>query len=408
MPIVIKSALVVVLWMVTRPLGAADLSMVLKESSISGEFRTYFFQRDFDGGTTDREDFAMGGELLLETGSIQGISAGLSFYTSQGLGLNDESKDVYNLLAKDSKGHHKRYNALGEAYLRAVLGKTTIKIGRQEMRTPWVNEHDIRITPQSFQAATLKNKSVPGLELLAAHATKIKQRTETSFMDMSNALGIRQDEPVTLGGLVFTGIRHFEVQLWDNYAHEMWNDIYVRADWSKKLTEAFSLFGDVRYLNRKDVGNRIVGPLDTYHFGITGGIELSGVRLMLVYARNGDQGILRAWGHDLTVAPQVNVVDRADEKAWMVGLAYDFSKIGINGLTGGVIYADFDTPESGKNESPDRNETNFDLKYEFSGTLEGLSLRGRYAIIEEDEAMGGEDFNDLRFYLQYKFNIFKK
>jgi hypothetical protein len=40
--------------MVARPLGAADLLMVLKESTISGQFRTYFFQRDFDGSVTER------------------------------------------------------------------------------------------------------------------------------------------------------------------------------------------------------------------------------------------------------------------------------------------------------------------------------------------------------------------
>ena len=86
------------------------------------------------------EDFAAGGTLRLVSGSVHGIGGVVSLYTSQGLGLNDESKDVYNLLAKDSEGHHKSYSALGESYIQSLFDKTTLKVGRQEMQTPWVKE----------------------------------------------------------------------------------------------------------------------------------------------------------------------------------------------------------------------------------------------------------------------------
>jgi hypothetical protein len=378
----------------------------LKESGISGKFRSFFFQRDFTGNAKDKEDFATGGILRFVTGSFDGISGGCSMYTSQGLGLNNENKGVYNLLAEDNNGHHKSYSALGEAYLQCVFDKTALKAGRQEMQTPWVNGYDIRMTPQSYQAAALSNKNIPDLELYAAYVTKIKPRTATSFIAMSNALGIAQDEPVALYGLIFTGIKGIKVQLWDNHAYEMWNDIYIRADYTGELTDAFSVFGDMRYLNRKGIGGHIAGQLDTWHFGITGGIDAYGARLTLAYAINGNQKILRPWGHDLTIAPQINPVDRADEKALEADIAYDLGRIGIIGLTGEVIYAHFDTPESGVTASPDRDEINFDLRYKFRDALEGLGLRARYAIVNEDEKLGGADFNDIRVYLQYEFQFY--
>lgn len=402
----ISVALMVVLGMVTGALGATDLATAVKESTISGEFRSYFFQRDFDGDTTDREDFAVGGKLRFETGSFHGISAGLSFYTSQGLGLNDDSKDVYNLLAKDSKGDHKGYSALGEAYVQAVLWKTTVKAGRQEMRTPWVNLHDIRITPQSFESAILSSKFIPGFEFFAAHMIKIKLRTDTAFMYMSEAAKITPKEPVSLGGLIFSGIEGIKIQFWDYYAHEMWNDVYVRADCNIKFTDNFSLFCNARYLDREDVGDQLVGPTDTYMSGVGGGLKAYGATLSAAYGKNGDQRILRPWGHDLAISIQVHVADRANEEAWRAGLAYDFGEIGIKGLSGWVIYGDFDTPDSGVNASQDRDEIDFNLQYDFSSFLKGLSLRVRYAIIDEDEAVGGEDFNDFRFYLRYKFSLF--
>ena len=398
-------AIIIVLSTSTGAFAADDLANAFKESRISGEFRSYFFQRDFDGGTTDREDFAIGGRLHLETGSISGISAGVSLYTSQGMGLNDDDKDVYGLLAKDDDGNHESYTALGESYLLGEFGKTILKIGRQEMHTPWVHLHDIRITPQSFEAVVLSNKNVSELEIVAAHVTKIKTRTETTFMYMSEAAGAAQKEPVTLGGITYSGIKGLRLQLWDYYAHEMWNDIYLRADFNRKLNDNFSLFGNARYLDRRDVGDQIIGPLDTYMFGVGGGLRTHGVTLTLEYGKNGNQPILRPWGHDLAVSIQVHVADRAEEEAWRPGFAYDFGEIGLKGLSGRVVYADFNTPDSGVNASPDRDEINFDLQYEFSGSLQGLIIRVRYAIIDEDEAVNGEDFGDFRFYLRYKFSF---
>ncbi|MFC1825890.1 OprD family outer membrane porin [Thermodesulfobacteriota bacterium] len=398
-------AIIIVLSTSTGAFAADNITNAFKETRISGEFRSYFFQRDFDGGTTDQEDFAIGGRLHLETGSISGISAGVSFYTSQGMGLNDENKRVYNLLAKDENGKHKSYTALGELYFLGDFGKTTVKVGRHEMRTPWVHLYDIRITPQSFEAVVLRNKSVPDLEIVAGHVTKIKKRTDTTFMYMSKAAGAAQKEPVTLGGITYSGIKGLRLQLWDYYAHEMWNDIYLRADFNRKINDNLSLFGNARYLDRRDVGDQIIGPLDTYMFGVGGGLRAHGATLTLEYGKNGNQPILRPWGHDLAVSIQVHVADRAEEEAWGPRLAYDFGEIGLKGLSGGVIYVDFNTPDSGVNASPDRDEINFDLQYEFSGSLQGLIIRARYAIIDEDETVNGEDFGDFRFYLRYKFSF---
>ena len=397
--------MITVLSMETGAFAADNFATALKESRINGEFRCYFFQRDFASGPTDLEDFAVGGRLHLETGSLYGINAGGSLYTAQGMGLNDDNKDVYNLLAKDNNGDHKSYAALGEAYLQGEFSKTMLTIGRHEMKTPWIDFYDIRMTPQSFEAIVINNKDIDELEIVAAHVTKMKPRTASTFMPMSEAAGATQKKPVTLSGLIFTGLPGLKCQLWDYYAHEMWNDIYARTDYDVKINSYTSLFTNARYLIRKDVGDQIIGPLDTYMFGVGGGLRIHGAQLTLDYGKNGDQSILRPWGHDLAISVQVHVADRADEEAWSTGFAYDFNEIGLKGLSGGVIYADFNTPDRGINASPDRNEINFDLQYQFSGFLQGLILRVRYAIIDEDEALKGTDFNDFRFYLSYKFNF---
>jgi hypothetical protein len=45
------------------------------------------------------------------------------------------------------------------------------------------------------------------------------------------------------------------------------------------------------------------------------------------------------------------------------------------------------------------------VKYKFSGFLDGMGLRARYATIDQDEALGGEDFTDSRLYFTYDFSL---
>lgn len=385
---------------------AVNLPVALEKSWISGEFRNFFFQKDFDGDTIDQEDFAIGGKLHFATDDIQCLSAGFSIYTSQGMGLNDDDKNVYGLLAKDKNGNHESYTVLGEAYLLGKFEETTLQIGRQEMHTPWIDLYDNRMTPQSFEAVTLRNRSVTGLQIIASQVNKIKKKTDTTFQYMSQAAGAIQEEPVTEGGLIYTGIDGIELQIWDDYAHEMWNDIYVRSDCTVQINDSVSIYSNERYLDRKDVGDQIIGTLDTYTFGLQGGLKAYDAELSLAYSRNGPQPILRPWGHDLAVSIQVHVADRAEETAWSPGFKYDFAHIGLKGLTGGVIYGIFNTPDSGPNASPDRDELDFNSQYDCSSWVKGLSLQLRYAIIDEDETLGGEDFNDFRFYLRYAFSFY--
>lgn len=68
-----------------------------------------------------------------------------------------------------------------------------------------------------------------------------------------------------------------------------------------------------------------------------------------------------------------------------------------------IDHAFYDTPEHGENMSYDIHETDFHIQYAFNGTLDGLSLCARYALVDADEDYGGVDYGDMRFYITYKF-----
>jgi len=104
---------------------------------LSGDLRCYLFERNYAGTTKDTQDFAIGGKLHYQTATLNNFSAGISLYTSQGLGLNNNSKGVYGLLAADSLGSHESYTSLGEYYVQGQWDKALLKIGAQELSTPW-------------------------------------------------------------------------------------------------------------------------------------------------------------------------------------------------------------------------------------------------------------------------------
>ena len=370
--------------------------------SFSGELRSFFFQRDFKTGTVDREDFAVGGIFRARAQLNQHLLGGLSIYTSQDFGLNDDSKDVYNLIGKDADGNHEGYTVLGEAYLQAFLGNASLSVGRQGLNTPWLNRHDVRMSPHSFSATSFSYQASRETAIHLGYVTRMKYKNETHFVPMSKSAGFGGDEPVTYGGIIHNGFEGWKFQLWDYFAHEMWNDVYLRLDreWTR-----YGLYGNARYLYRHPVGQRLAGDAGTWHFGVTGGLKKNGLELSMAYSKNDGEAIVRPWGHDTTISNQVYVADRADETAWKLKIGYDFNSDGIKGLTTGVAYAAHDTPNSGSSVSPDRRELNLDLTYEFSRELNGLSLRARHAIVHETGTVDSENLNDSRLYLRYKFDL---
>lgn len=399
--------LFMVIWFTAGAYGADDLKGAFTQGELKGEFRNYFYIRDYDQ-STKRQDIATGGMLYYRTSPLNGISAGIAFFTGQALWLNDSENDVYGLLAKDEDGNHKSFSALGEAYLQAEFSNTTIKLGRQEFETPWVNGDDNRLAPQSVEAYTLVNKSIPGLTVTASYVAQMKGKASAEFVSMTEYAEVTGgSEPVILGGLVYDGIENLTLQIWDFHAVEFLNEIYFRADYSRPLTEEWSLFGAAQYLKQDDTGKMLGGPIDTYAYGMEAGIEGRGFQFSLGYGGVGDQDILYPWGHDFIVSLMVNDNARAEENGIFGVVKYDFSQIGIPGLVGRIRHLDFDTPEAGGNASYDFSETDLEVFYTFGGRLDGLKLKVRHAIVNKDEALGGDDYGDTRVMMIYKFDLKK-
>jgi hypothetical protein len=92
---------------------------------------------------------------------------------------------------------------------------------------------------------------------------------------------------------------------------------------------------------------------------------------------------------------------QAGEDAWLVGLSYDFSHVGMDGLSSFFNYANGNTSAA----SPDEEEFDITVDYRFKKDfLKGLWLRLRYAYVDQD-GPEGIDVKDFRAIVNYELNI---
>ncbi len=95
--------------------------------------------------------------------------------------------------------------------------------------------------------------------------------------------------------------------------------------------------------------------------------------------------------------------NRAGEEAWQVGIAYDFARLGIDGLSTFANYAEgYGARDSETRESlPNEREFNITLDYKPSfGFLGGFWLRIRGAVAETDKTS-----TDLRVIFNHELPV---
>ncbi|MFA5180568.1 MAG: OprD family outer membrane porin [Syntrophales bacterium] len=362
--------------------------------------RSYYIKRSYSIASP-QESLAIGGWLGYRTPWWHNLMAGVTVFTSQGLIFTDPDKGGAGILGPQQNG----YTALGDAYLKGKVSKTELTVFRQELDTPFINPHDSRMTPNTFEAYTLTSKDIPLFTLLVSHVAKIKPWTDTSFESMSEAAGVAgTNEPVTMAGVVFEPASNYKLNLWEYYCNNLMNIIYARGDGEWKYSGDLAFVTSLQFLNQQDVGNALAGSFNTGMFGVQETVKWKGWGVTFAYtATSSDHDIINPWaGYPGFTAMIVKDDDRAGENTWLAGLSYDFSTLGINGLSAFSNFANSSTPKTGPHVSPSQNELDFTVDYRFQKLLDGLWIRLRTAFITQDKSMGGQDMQDYRVIVNYR------
>jgi len=141
---------------------AGSFAEALKNGKFTAALRTFYFDRSFDEDNTGKANataLTFGGIIKYESAAYYGLKFGLAHYSSTRLGNTFTREEGSGTSILGRKGENLAF--LGEAYLQYDIGNTMLKVGRQQLSTPLMQNHDLRILPSVYEAAILRNKDIP-------------------------------------------------------------------------------------------------------------------------------------------------------------------------------------------------------------------------------------------------------
>jgi hypothetical protein len=257
-------------------LASEDITEALKSSRFTVDARAFYFDRDFQKPVSpDAKTFTVGGIAKIETGEFAGFSAALAKYGSYRPGFI--SKDDATGSSMLESGTNNNLSFIGESYIKYKTNMLELKIGKQRLSTPLINDHDLRLLPSVYSGGVLKTQIIPSTVLEAGWIGRYTgfASTYNTFRDMSESWGDK-------------GLGYLYLQ--NNY----FKDLTLKAQYVKALNNSNISVADYRYGEfRQKFGKMFIdgqygandyrASKDSKMFGFQIGGELFGADIVAVY-----------------------------------------------------------------------------------------------------------------------------
>jgi outer membrane porin, OprD family len=379
----------------------------LRDTQVGLNLRLYYFNRDNDvtPPRSDNEAFTIGGSLAYQSGWLANFfRLGAEGFVSQKL-YGPEDRDGTLLLLPGQAS----YAALGRAYGEFQYAEHTATLYRQFIDTPYVNQQDNRMTPNTFEAYRITGK-YDWLQWTAGYVAEIKPRNANSFTSMSEQAGAPpgRERGMIMAGVRFTPIQDLSFGAINYYVPDTWNIFYTEANYAWPLTEEFGLKLQAQYTEQGSVGGEnLIGTFQTRVGGAQASLSYRDAVLRAAFSITADtQNIMSPYG---TYPGYLTLIEkefnRAGEKAWLLGFSYDFKHY-VTGLSATFNFArgtDAVDPAT-KDGLPNENEWDLTVDYRIEkGPLRGMWVRARYAYVNFDS--GGGHSNNVRLIINYPLSL---
>src|SRR5262245_43447057 len=296
----------------------------IRDTNLNLHFRTFYFDR-INPDDSVNEAWAIGGWLEYRSGWLWDTFAiGAVGYTSQPLYAPDD-KDGTTRLAPGQNG----ITVLGQAYGQLRYKDYGLLTGyRQLVDDGYVNSQDNRMIPNTFEGVTLKGK-VGFVAYNVGYLWDIKPRNSDEFISMSQqAGGTGSDEGLVLTSVTLTPWKPLNVYLGNDYIPNVFNTVFAKAEYTQQLTEEWKLGVGLQYTNQQSVGDAQIGDFSTWNVGFGARLSWRGLAFGAAAHFTGDEKDIQSpygtWPGYLSLIQ--TDFDHAGEKAWGVGVTYDFAR----------------------------------------------------------------------------------
>jgi len=376
----------------SNTLIADELSEAFSEAKVNGELRLGFVSQDNEAGL-DNKNISLGGSLGIQTKEIYSTSLGAKFYTTNALMSKDDSGSGTKLFSSNDEG----YSILGEAFVNVSYENTIFKAGRQKLDTPYANDNDIRMIPNTFEAAKVINTDIPDTTLLAIYITK-SAGVDSPIPEDFNKV-VADGDGTTMLGLQYKGISNTKLSAWYNYMDGLSTVTHLEAMYKFVFNDNTNLDLGAQYANYAEQKNSLV---DGDMYGFNANLTYDKLNLYLAYnATLNDSGksVTNFFGGGrpfMTSMDDLTINGLNDVKAYKLGLGYDI----IKNLNLSYYYANFDY---GENDNKEYIEQDVFLKYAILDKLNALLVYTTVSHKISNTTIKTDSYNRFRGTLNYSF-----
>lgn len=431
----------------SQTFAANDIETAFKESKILGQFRAFYIDRNYQSGGNDRSAFAVGGKFGFETGSVNNLKFGVMAYTTNSLFQDNSPNNAHvdpSLFSKDKDN----VTYIGQLYLDYKYQNTQVKLGRQEINTPMAGMDDARMLPNLFEGVVITNKDLPKTTLIAAHFWNMAYGTFANGYSACSSLGLQSgygcggytslnqglakydtgkfknmgkqaigesNSGVTAFVIIYEGIQNAKLQLWDYYAWDIMNILYLQGDYTLKFSNVKTTLS-LQYINETNVGDKVKKvfgkEVGANYFGAKVNFNLpvpifENFNLYGAYSTSGKDkdkvlngGVITPYGGTpgFTQGTVTRLGYVADTNAWKVGTSFNI----IKGLNLHLAYAYFNVGNDAiyAARTHDASETDWDLTWQCR-LIKNLELKARG--IYTWNFVPGQNFKEYRLIANYNF-----
>jgi hypothetical protein len=388
-----------------------DAPPFFRDTELDLNLRSFYFRRDkFDDSVSSA--WAMGGALAYKSGwLLDRLQIGTTFYWSENL-YGPKNKDGTLLLKPGQHG----YSVVGQLYGRIKLFEDNIvNLYRYEYNTPFIGKNDNRMTPNTFEGYTLQGAfggkdGAPGFRYGGGYITKIKERNSDDFVWMSRDAGADVKRGVAVVGGLFT-YGKFSFGAINYYSNDIMNIFYTETKYSLPITKDLGAALAFQFADQRSTGDDLLKgrSFTTNQLGVKGDLSYGGAVFSLGYTNTLRRDDMQnPWsGYPGYTSVQVQDFNRAEEQAVLTKLSYDFSRLGLEGVSSYVLFVHGSgrVDPSTRSGVPDENEFNFDLQWRPKWKLlEGFSFRYRYSHVHQYQGPKNSQ-DDFRVIINYDFPL---
>jgi hypothetical protein len=370
------------------------------DTQLEARFRTYYLRKDRTNDVLS-EAWAMGGSIYYLSGWLEDLfQVEVEGFTSQ------------PIVAPDNKGGTLLLQPVQEGY--SVLGIANGKLrykgieltgGRLYLDLPYLNRQDNRMTPNTFEAITLQ-KPRGELKFNTGYAWNIKPRNSDAFVSFAEAAGVPADRGAAWGAVIWDPGENFHGGMFAGAVPDIGGKAYGELGVGRDLADGWYGRIDGQFTYQFDIGDDLGDAADnTWNLAIRAAASHAGAVFRLGMAFAGPNALKNFWGASASYGDLMQrTFNRPHEKALLASISYDFSGLGVDGLSAIVNFAaGFDGKVDGGRSNAQEVDATIDYHVKTEGWWKSFWLRVRGSWLNDESA--DRDGIDVRVILRYDFPV---